>query len=552
MAKTILINKILKMNMINIEAIENKEVKKWFLKLGNDYETDMQGILKRGYRSLKSARYIFLQVTDASKARIYLKEILPFITTADKSSYDETTEESDPTEAVQIAFASSGFEKLGMPQSTLATFSREFLEGMNFSYANPDGSGTMVHERSTILGDVGTSAPAMWRWGSGKNEVDFMLMLFAEDDTRLEQLITKVYADDPQAEGVKRVGRDGHTFEFDQEQVREHFGFKDGISQPVIKGFGKSVGEEDEDKLTNPGEFVLGYKNEYDNYSPSPYVSCSNASGDLDALPGYPDKKDLGKNGSYLVFRQIKQDVGGFWNYHLENSKEDGADRIEKAKKLAAKMIVRWPGGQPLVTCPDNPTTHPHSPCKAAESNNDFNYAGMDKDGLRCPFGAHIRRVNPRDQVHTGRNAAQSVVMSKRHRMLRRGRIYGEPVGYGKHSKFEVDVIIDSLPELNGGKSGTGAGAGVRMERGLHFICMVSDIGRQFEFVQSVWANTPTFADLGNEVDPIISPRTDDTREFTTPQHLLRNKYKNVPEFTTVVGGAYFFLPSIRALNYIL
>lgn len=537
--------------MINIEAIDNKDVKKWFLKLGEEYESDMQGILKRGYSSLKSARYIFLQITDGHRARIYLKEILPLITNADKSTFKKTTTEGDPVEAVQIAFTSSGFKKLGMPDKTLATFSREFVEGMSFSYANPNGSGGTVHERSTILGDVGANAPSKWRWGSGDNQVDCMLMLFAEDDTKLGKLLAKISPHE--TSGVESVGN-GSTFEFDQKKVREHFGFKDGISQPIIKGFGKSVDEQSEDKLTNPGEFVLGYKNEYDNYSPSPFVDCDNNSMELDELPGYPDKKNLGKNGSYLVFRQIKQDVEGFWNYHLKYSKEEGRTDIERAIKLAAKMVGRWPDGQPLVTCPENPSSvaQPRKQCQPAEGMNDFNYAGMDKDGLHCPFGAHIRRVNPRDQVHTGRNAVQSVVMSKRHRMLRRGRIYGEPLGYTDTKCFDVNTIIQKLQDPDKNKTATEAGAGVRVERGLHFICMVSDIGRQFEFVQSVWSNTPTFADLGNEVDPIISPRTMDTSEFTVPQQILRNKYKDVPEFTTVIGGAYFFLPSIRALNYIL
>jgi deferrochelatase/peroxidase EfeB len=141
--------------------------------------------------------------------------------------------------------------------------------------------------------------------------------------------------------------------------------------------------------------------------------------------------------------------------------------------------------------------------------------------------------------------------------MLRRGRIYGEPLD----THFNIDNLIaegrkmypdkkslESLPE--------DADKEVPTTRGLHFICLVSDIERQFEFVQNVWANTSTFADLCNEVDPVISPRpTDDQphcHEFTAPQELVRNRYQQVPEFTTVTGGAYFFMPGINALKYIL
>jgi deferrochelatase/peroxidase EfeB len=87
-------------------------------------------------------------------------------------------------------------------------------------------------------------------------------------------------------------------------------------------------------------------------------------------------------------------------------------------------------------------------------------------------------------------------------------------------------------------------------------MCLVSDIARQFEFVQKVWANTSSFAALHNEVDPIMSPRPTpeqpDCHEFTTPQEMTRNRYKNIPEFTTVVGGAYFFMPGMKALKYIV
>ena len=117
--------------------------------------------------------------------------------------------------------------------------------------------------------------------------------------------------------------------------------------------------------------------------------------------------------------------------------------------------------------------------------------------------------------------------------------------------------MINKIKPLTDNTKGTTNGdKETKISRGLHFICMVSDIARQFEFVQNVWANTSTFAGLCNEVDPVISPRPTKGQphchEFTTPQQIIRNRYTNVPEFTTLVGGAYFFMPGIKALKYII
>ena len=133
--------------------------------------------------------------------------------------------------------------------------------------------------------------------------------------------------------------------------------------------------------------------------------------------------------------------------------------------------------------------------------------------------------------------------------MLRRRRIYGEPID----TKFDVDSIIALVKDKKPQKKPEGP---TKINRGLHFICLVSDIARQFEFVQNVWANTSTFGNLCNEVDPVISPRPTadqpDCHEFTTPQNIVRNRYQNVPEFTTVVGGAYFFMRELKPSNTLL
>jgi deferrochelatase/peroxidase EfeB len=166
--------------------------------------------------------------------------------------------------------------------------------------------------------------------------------------------------------------------------------------------------------------------------------------------------RDLGANGTYLVFRQIEQDVARFWNA-LDRATQGDAKRREW---LAAKVVGRWPIGAPFTLQPDARTDP--SPNKDDPSN-DFSYRPADADGVACPLGAHIRRANPRDTL--GNDPAVALTSARRHRLLRRGRAYGLPL---------VNRLTDD------GK-----------ERGLHFVCLNANLERQFEFVQQTWINKP-------------------------------------------------------------
>jgi Dyp-type peroxidase family len=519
---------------------------------------DMQGLIVRGYRTLRAATYILLKITDATAAKQYFSFLVDNgIITNENTNRDEKKINKDPDEAVNIAFTSSGISHLTTPE-VLATFSREFIEGMSVRRGTYQTSQSATgkpdpEERAILLGDQDRNHPDLWQWGNEKKPVDAILMVYAQNRTALDELINRIYCNKRQ--GVETVYVAG-TYEYGDGDLKEHFGFMDGISQPIIKGLGKEKNITDKSTLINAGEFILGYHNEYNHFSPSPYVDNNTASVQLNDHPVYTDKKDLGANGTYLVFRQMEQYVERFWKYLYDNSRESAASQTEKAVKLGAKMVGRWPDGKPLVLAPS-------AACPVSEADiNDFEYAETDKHGVMCPLGSHIRRTNPRDHMHSGRDMKDSFNLSKKHRMLRRGRIYGEPLD----KEFNVDNMIHhskavtetDTPNWNHSSPVT-TRIGIENEkagRGLHFICLVSDISRQFEFVQNVWANTSTFGNLCNEVDPIISPRPTEKQptchEFTTPQEIVRNRYLNVPEFTRVMGGAYFFMPGITALKYIV
>jgi deferrochelatase/peroxidase EfeB len=146
--------------------------------------------------------------------------------------------------------------------------------------------------------------------------------------------------------------------------------------------------------------------------------------------------------------------------------------------------------------------------------NNDFNYKEMDPFGYACPLGSHARRLNPRDTAH----------YMNRRRMIRRGATYGP-----------------ALPE---GAPDDG------VDRGIAAFIICADLVRQFEFAQNVWINDKRFHELGNEHDPICGTQ-DGTMDFTVPKRPIRKVHKGLPAFTTLSGGAYFFLPGMNALRYL-
>lgn len=235
-----------------------------------------------------------------------------------------------------------------------------------------------------------------------------------------------------------------------------------------------------------PGEFFLGYPDE-------------------GGIPGrLPQPEILSRNGSFLAYRRLQEHVGAFRQFLRQN----GATP-EEQEMVAAKLMGRWRSGAPLVlaSVKDDPALGADP-----QRTNDFNYATMDPHGYAVPLGAHIRRMNPRD----------TAVNMNRRQMIRRGGTYGPPLPEG-------------APEDG-------------VERGLAAFIGCASLVRQFEFAQNVWANDPKFQELGNERDPFVGTQ-DGTFDMTIPKRPIRKVIKGLPAFTTVRGGAYFFLPGIKALR---
>lgn len=460
--------------------------------------SEIQAFLVRDYKQLPYSKYFFLQITDAGKAKEFIKETAGKITTVNNEIKDS---------CLNIGFTNLGLSTLGLSEKNVQTFSREFREGM------------VTPHRQRLLGDQENNDPKTWNWGGPNNEaIHLVLMMFFEIG---EQLIsaTQNFEKELDENGLKEIlVIDAPAFP----EGKEHFGFRESISQPAIIGSGVVGIKNDNIKA---GEFVMGYKNEYDVYPDSPLLKEKQGNENLlseDAAG--TDFKDLGLNGTYFVLRQLKEDVNGFWNFLNEKTKNvDGSLNPEESTKIAAKMMGRWPGGAPLVKFPDKDPG-------ILSDDNDFNYIETDKLGMKCPFGSHIRRTNPRDNFEeTG--PAESLKLTRKHRIMRRVRSYGE--------NFTATATNHSPGS----------------EVGILFGCFVADISRQFEFIQYTWANYPKFKQLYSDPDPFIgvkeNPGEGIEQQFTIPEKTANKYITGLKSFVTVKGGAYFFFPSVKVVQFL-
>jgi Dyp-type peroxidase family len=486
-------------------------------------KADVQGLVARSYKQLREACYVpvhFAKAVDPASARAWVGALAARVTPASKTGAESARE----GRALNVGLTYAGVRALGLDEVTLGTFGREFTEGMNGDH----------RQRQRVLGDTGPLAPEHWAWGGPKTPVVHgMLFLFAATPAGLAALLAEETAYAAAAGVTLGAALDSVMLAGD----KEHFGFHDGIAQPRIEGLRGDAGAPGREPQIPAGEVLLGYRNAYGQYPATPTVPVTPAAARLfPVAPPDPydttlgDRLDLGKNGSYVAFRQYAQDVKAFWAFVDAAAAHDA----ERRKWLAARMVGRWPNGTPLEVEPD------HEPAVFDPTTaNRFLYAKDDLYGERCPLGSHIRRTNPRDGM--GPTPAESLMVADRHRLLRRGRAYGPPLA----ATFDPADILASADEG---------------ERGLHFICFNTDLGRQFEFVQSTWVNSMKFDGLYTDPDPVIAPHRDPDHPATHPEEVssftvqrcpVRHRVNKIPRFVTIRGGAYLFMPGIKALGYL-
>jgi deferrochelatase/peroxidase EfeB len=520
--------------------------------------SDVQAIAWTAFDSLKGASYMLLRVAEPHAARQWLRGLAP--ASLGDLLVDGVTRKIDET--FQIAFTAAGLRALGVDEAIIQGFSPEFVEGMTGS-----------ENRSQRLGDTGADAPANWNWGVGDREPHILLILLSGDAGRL-----KIFADNMQ----KQAGGAGlFAIEVlptsDMGDV-EPFGFTDGVSQPSFDWDRPRTpgtpADRDYGNLLALGELLLGYRNEYGLLTERPLLAAAEKNAEILPRGSHPpDCRDLGLNGSYIVYRQLAQDVRGFWRWVAMEAARSGI----AMEDLAEQMVGRRLDGRPLAGLNlgrSIPGVEAHD-----REFNGFLY-DADPEGQSCPIGAHIRRANPRTGDAPGgrqgpldnllvslgltvrrirratsstlpwprnttiwpfvRSEDDAIASARFHRVLRRGREYG--------TKIDRHAALDpATPDP---------------QAGLHFLCLNANIARQFEFVQGAWIASAKFAALSGEQDPLLGNRApfpappiaapQRTDGFSRPGAPPHCRYATgVPQFVNVRGGAYFFLPGLTALRWI-
>jgi Dyp-type peroxidase family len=463
-------------------------------------------------------RFVFLQFPDKGSGQAFLAAITGDVATcAEVRAFNDVFRlvrsrradcvEHNTVEAtwLNLAISFTGLRVLEAPG--LDSLPEEFRAGMK--------------ARAEVIGDKDESAPdsgvSAWIEPFKAQRIDAVAILAADDPDDLEEETAHLRRHLSET-GITELGAiDGNTRE--GEPGREHFGFKDGISQPTIDGI-TSPAKPGEDTLP-AGEFILGHPGLGEATPPPPPENAYNPV----QPPAPPTPPEWTKDGSYLVFRRLRQDVQGFREFI---AREGPAHQIAE-ELLGAKLVGRYRSGAPLEHVRESPEvdTEAADPSIAdptlvddAKIDN-FDY-DTDSDGRLVPRAAHIRKTNPRSAIPPGKEE------SNRHRILRRGVPYGPEVASGETAYGEGPV-----PD--------------NQDRGLLFLCYQASIIRGFEFVQAQWANQDGFPQAEDGRDPIISQDVADPG-FTLPRdsgalHLTLSRW------VITTGGEYFFSPSIEALR---
>jgi len=460
---------------------------------------DVQGNIVRGYRKPR-VRYLMLEVTDRNSARRWLADSIsgghnvPQIT-------PETTWTTKPDTCFNISLTYEGLRVLGTPAASLETFPTEFIDGMS--------------SRALKLGDAGPSAPSTWPAPfDDPKRLHLIVAIYADEIAQLDRVQQQAVTN---ASGLKLLGvREGWNFHGDY----VHFGYRDNISQPRFAEV-HDPGDYDDQPMAPLGTVLLGYPTNFEG-----------------VLWRVPQPEPLGLNGSFNAFRVLAQDVVGFEAYldtaatdllghpnanellpaGAETSIGAGLSRHAALREIvAANMCGRWRNGVPLAASPDTPDPTP------PVSMTDFDYDGAS----RCPYGAHIRRSNPR-----GGQIVQRVANHSR-RLIRRGMPYGPPYDYNPAK--------------------TDRKAEKEEERGLLGNFIGANLGAQFEAVSCDWLNLGLQDPrITGSNDPVVGANDSGTSWFDVPlKSGATIRLRGLPRFVQTRGGAYTFLPSISAIRFL-
>jgi Dyp-type peroxidase family len=500
---------------------------------------------------------LFLRIDDVRSFKAWLADFAPLVATAeevlafnrlfkrarDRRGYSGTVKAS----WINVAFSHAALAKLTADADGFAD--RSFRTG--------------IVPQSAALGDPTSPEaeghPDRWLVRDGEHGAHVLILVAADtladlevEVGRVEQLIFA-----PRRNG--RPVQSGASIVFKQEgrvqlgtlAGHEHFGFLDGISQPGLRGRvspnrhdvltpRQNPDDPDQGKpgqdLVWPGEFVFGYPGQ----SADRHVTDAGFDSLTDGA-GHAAVPRWAADGSYLVFRRLRQDVNKFHSFLHDQAAPLGLTPAA----LGARLVGRWASGAPTMRAPDTddpslgdnecannhfefeeatePTQNPSGRGQCADTT--FPPAPADPGGDLCPFAAHIRKSYPRDD--------RPEVETQTHRLLRRG------IPFGPSSRSTPAVPFDD-----------------GIDRGLLFMAYMTSIVDQFEYVTKRFVNAADFKDAGAGVDPIIGQAEAEDgsrrRTFTVRLDGVGHELTAPEDWVVPTGGGYFFAPSICAIRTVL
>lgn len=425
-----------------------------------------------------------------------------------------------PAPGLNVAFSAAGLAKLGVTGISGTPGLEEFEAGMA--------------ARQAVLNDPD---PTRWRSVGPQHPADGVFVLTGASRAEIDDTIA-LHLAPPDEHGWSVVREEAGSVRPDPVHGHEHFGYADGVSQPGVRGttpdgdiVTPSVDRDDRphqgslgQDLLWPGEFVFGYPGQDPQLSdPDPDFTKP---GPVVAAP-----VPFMDNGAFMVFRRLAQKVPEFDASVRNLARSTSGPDAASPELLGAQMVGRWKSGAPLEL---SPVKDDLSLAEGTPRENDFEF-GDDREGVRCPWAAHVRKTYPRDDVRhdttpTELEVAHAEAFTQTHRMMRRGITFG--------------------PELSHAEALSGH---TTQQRGLLFKCYVTSIAEQFEFVQQAWIDAPDFVQPGSGIDPIIGQPSTGTHAFLGAAPFSEDPTNkpalSVAHFVTMQGGEYFFAPSLEAIQ---
>ncbi|MGK4579531.1 Dyp-type peroxidase [Kitasatospora sp. HPMI-4] len=503
-------------------------------------DTEIQGDIIAGFKK-DHVTLLLLQFGEAQAARTWLEKITPRIATTQQvatfnGAFSDARKSSggDDPATLKATWLSLSFTYQGLQfitgQSDLLKAEMKPGDTLEAFVQGPSDSG-----RAIALGDTDENDPKHWVFGCSTKPVVHAVLTVASDTADgLRGAVDEQKLAANQAGGVIVFEQEGAALPGDK-KGKEHFGFKDGVSEPGVEGFdepdpgrtenaaGRTVHfskDHPGTRLIPAGEFVVG-KPLVPEHSPQTAAS--------DTVPAWMH------NGSFHVVRRLEQDVAGWWaqvDTQLRRLKDLKAVPEDTRRDwFAARLVGRWRNGAPVCKFPDQQPSTP-----GAGSDNDFRYKGDpdDPDGLITPLFSHLRKTNPRAGLDAEGEVEERFIDARR--IMRRGAPYGQP--------FD--------PTSEDPKNGPDG------DRGLLFVCYQSDLVAQFEFIQVNWINDPDFPPgRANHPgpDPLVSGQlatVNDGRvswEGRNPAGERQTSTLDFRPFVHTRGALYCFTPSITTLR---